>query len=477
MKFKVFRAIFPVIFFLAFLSSFALSEQAHQKNYDMPIVTTCQALNQPNTVYTQGANIIALGSGACINIVAPNITFDGNGFSITGAEAGLAGIYSNQSGTKIKNVNIKNFTGFAGGKGIFFNGASNSLITNAIVAKNIRGIFINNSALITIANSTADSNSIEGINFRSTSLSQVTNNILSSNGDFGILLLLSQSNQIKDNLIYSSQYGLYLDTNANNNTVSGNLVKDNINGGISLSYNKANKILNNDVINSGITSISIYNSSSNLLADNLIKGGNYGIIFSFDSSHNKIANTIIDSANYSIAIFSSVNNSFDFLTLNNSNGDAIYLYLAHGTIFNNAAVTNTKTPYLDLILDSSVNNLYLINTFLNKYSFASPGSAISVRNTKYGEIKFLQHVSGQGPSLANEISFGPDRAIIDSSSNPGLNRSAKITIIPYSYDADSYMVFRNKQKCPPTICSNNTNTNEGVVFTVTIEGNYSLVQL
>ena len=89
--------------------------------------------NQPNTIYTQQADIVQTENADCIVISAQNITYDCNGYSIT-SNYNVSGVHSNQFNTTIKNCNISMGKG-SGGYGIelgniFYGFADNSYIYN-----------------------------------------------------------------------------------------------------------------------------------------------------------------------------------------------------------------------------------------------------------------------------------------------------------------------------------------------------------
>ena len=91
-----------------------------------PLTTnqTCRSLTTANSTETLAENLSV--SSICFTVMAANVTLNCNGYTITGGNTTDAyGVYSNQSGTTIKNCQVSNFQ-----DGIRFDGAINGSITN-----------------------------------------------------------------------------------------------------------------------------------------------------------------------------------------------------------------------------------------------------------------------------------------------------------------------------------------------------------
>ena len=94
-------------------------------------VSACGTLNTAGTTYTMNQSINNTGV-TCITIGAQNITFDCQGFSITGNNTtGIYGIYSSYSNTTIKNCII---SAYGYGIRIDSGNANQSSIDNVSVA-------------------------------------------------------------------------------------------------------------------------------------------------------------------------------------------------------------------------------------------------------------------------------------------------------------------------------------------------------
>src|SRR3989338_2493381 len=148
-------------------------------------VSGCTNLTDNNTIYTQTANIVPVGTMAsCINITASNVTFNGNGYWISNATYGKYGIYTSQVNSTIINTNITINSSQAGsgtGYAIYLWGANDSKVWNNNIGNALYGIYLQ----------TASRNNVSA------------NNI---------------------NVSGTSSTGIYLDTRADNNSLTGNVI-------------------------------------------------------------------------------------------------------------------------------------------------------------------------------------------------------------------------------------------------------------
>src|SRR3989338_9383995 len=89
-------------------------------------VSGCTNLTSNNSVYTQTANIVPVGTMAsCINITASNVTFNGNGYWISNVTFNQTVLFANaQQNITIRNANLSNNMG----DGLVFSDVNFSLI-------------------------------------------------------------------------------------------------------------------------------------------------------------------------------------------------------------------------------------------------------------------------------------------------------------------------------------------------------------
>lgn len=139
-------------------------------------VSGCGNLNQTGGYYKLTQNITELFGNNCINIVASDVTFDCDGYSIIGVDEGLnthAGVFSNQLNTTIINCKInmnKQWSdnrsmaamgmnpGMPNGYGIILVGTSNAYIYNNILNSQDFGIELQGAINSTIISNTMKHN-------------------------------------------------------------------------------------------------------------------------------------------------------------------------------------------------------------------------------------------------------------------------------------------------------------------------------
>ncbi|VVB65356.1 Right handed beta helix region [Candidatus Gugararchaeum adminiculabundum] len=104
-------------------------------------VSICRYLSSPNTVYTLSQSINSHGHHPCLTVMAENVTLDCNGYKINGHGDGK-GIYSNYSGTRVLNCDLRNFSS-GGGYSIEFENSRNNRIENTYADDGEDGIVFN----------------------------------------------------------------------------------------------------------------------------------------------------------------------------------------------------------------------------------------------------------------------------------------------------------------------------------------------
>ncbi len=199
------------------------------------------------------------------NITMSHIDKQNNGIVVSGANVG---------NSNFTNINV-NYS-YAG---IWIKSDSNTLTNITVTSNSVYGIRIDFSDLNTLTNITATSNGLTGISLSSSDNNTLTNIIAKSNGQYGIHLgsnselnLINSSttkfqsgsgdvgifideddNTIINNIIESNDWGIKLDTTADNNTIRNNTIQNNPSVGISQStagQTLPNLIYNNFLNNS-----------------------------------------------------------------------------------------------------------------------------------------------------------------------------------------------------------------------------------
>jgi hypothetical protein len=261
------------------------------------VVTSCQILNSPNTIYGLANSVSA--NGTCFNITAQNVTLDGRGYTIDYGKA---------------------IDGF----GIYGNGFNKITIMNLVIEmnnesrKNSRGIYIRNSKENNITDNImhieganmADSWN-NGIEFKNTSDSYITNNeiYVSNQKGYGIYLEASykeksDNNSIENNIIYTDrtyEYGIRAwgvnDGTAKSSYISKNAISTLNSGsyGILLDSVTDNSIIVNNVIRTPV-SYGIYVASSNnqFMHNNISSSGSYDVYVSSGTNNTFLNVTYTD---------------------------------------------------------------------------------------------------------------------------------------------------------------------------------------
>ena len=426
-------------------------------------ISDCSVLNETGRTYILQNNLAT--TGTCLTIGADNITLDGAHYNIDGddgsSDYGL-------NATDVRRLTLKNlnFTDFD--SGIYLEKVNDSTINdnkiNSILLGHGIGVYSSN-------NNTIENNTILESHL--------------SAGD-GIYLTISSFNNIsRNNLSNYLSNGIYLGSTSKNNTIELNVVRNTSNDGILFqsSGNNYNIIRDNNLTNTGDLEI---NGAYNKVLRNTIKHSKDSGIF-LNAAHNSILenNTIIN-ASKGIHIGLSENVSVRGGIINASRSYAMYFLLSGNSGNNNAtiinvSVVNTSYSGYDFYDDNSItptinDSLTLIDmSNIGNYSFRF-GTNLTFKKTGLGEIKFLESIIASGTNLTNDIRISSNLAHVEIGDNPGLNKSANISL--YGTPAGSISnpdMLRDVSNCSSTVCHNFTTlTAETVVFNVTGWSNYSI---
>jgi hypothetical protein len=413
-------------------------------------ISSCQELNQTNTVYIQTDNIIPTGNAPCINITADNITFNGNGRWIVNTSFNNIGIYA-EGRTNITLTNV-NFTvkKAASYFGIRFVNTNNSLIKDSVLNSNFQGILLE----------TGSSNNR-------------LSNITANNNTLGIQLDASSNNTLSDITANSNtQYGLLISTSSNNNQLNNITANSNTQYGLLISTSSNNNQLNNITANSNSYGIRL-SSSNNTLSD-ITANSNTQYGLGLSSPNNTFRNGIVNgSINYAIYFYHDNygeiygNNRYINISVSDTNVSGYDLFVEFwADAVNNYSIGPTY------FIDTSLGNYRIINTSAEVQDY---GISLIFENTHYGKIKFLDLVEGSGTNLSNDVKIGNNLVYVNSAI-AGLNRSANITLIQ-SLIFNNPTILKNGVPCGSE-CYNFTSLNAGTVtFNVTSWSNYSIGEL
>ncbi|MBI3334731.1 right-handed parallel beta-helix repeat-containing protein, partial [Candidatus Pacearchaeota archaeon] len=316
----------------------------------------------------------------------------------------------------------------------------------------------------------------------SSSLYNVFVNSTTNYSDLGVVLSNANYTFFAALTSIGNDDGLSL-TASHNNTFAGVTATSNTDKGISLSSS-----FNNTFVNS-TTNLNIYgfylssssnNTFLNATAVNNTASGNDGfaVYLESNSTQNSFYNTTIaNTAGAGITISSSAYTIFKNASITSSRKDAISLQGAssRNTTFDAVFVSGTNASFFDIDFESaSINYTLLLDTHLNRYNFTGVGGIVYFSDTNEGDLFFLATLNGTGQNLSLDIAIG-NNSIFANSSQPGLNRSANITLYGIGTGFINPAVLRDGVTCLIPACNNFTSLNAGTVrFNISGFSTYSI---
>ena len=325
-------------------------------------VFDCQKLIMPNTIYIQMNDLVEYGALNCITIAAENITFNGQGYSITKSTSdAITAIYSDQNYTTIMNTNID--LGVSNTKhSITLTDARNFKLIDSKINNGWFSIYLYQSKNIEIRGNTI-TNSSSGIYDYYASNIKIINNTFRDIEGIGIQLTNVNDSLIDNNLIENcSDDGIYFD--GFNNNITNNIIINSTNDGIqAVGSTRYNKIVNNTInynagngiwfFGSGVRNNNMTNNTINHNAKNGTHTGNG--LYLYYSLLNTLENNILNNNSKGIYFYNSGNNILINNTLNNNSLIGLYLFQSsNNDLINNTAENNFQ--YGIYVSTSSVNN-------------------------------------------------------------------------------------------------------------------------
>ncbi|MEK6919250.1 MAG: LamG-like jellyroll fold domain-containing protein [Nanoarchaeota archaeon] len=433
---------------------------------DFSQVSSCGNLNVPGRTYDVINDISS--DGVCIEISASNITLNGLGYQI---------FHSENPSAELKDCIGINITG----------AYNNILIKNTLITGDsaIEGTCSNG---LGIAVSSSLSSNISIINNTIAEVTEFSTGISIPAHDYFI----------QNNTIQLTQGGVAILAYAGNSSISGNIIGPSIGAplasypgltGINIRGN--NHLIKNNTINLRddeavlfrSTGIKVTSGSYINITNNTVSNLYYDY-----NPHRAIEITNIINSNISgnklRGIVEVVNSSDNLIVHNIINTSWQNFIVTFGTNANNS---NTEIRSNILLREDSNKSFEITNAgngtkFIDQkiynYSFnKSVGNLIYLENTSSGSIMFLREVNGSGKNLSLEIQILNNTALINSTINPGLNRSANITFYNMQgWGFVSPVIMRNGVDCQTSgYCINLTSlTANIVIFNVSGEGLYNL---
>ena len=367
------QVVIPVLASILILGTLGLTQNASA----ITPVSTCSTLSTPGETYDLTTDIISTSS-VCFLITADNITFEGNGHTLTngGGVGNIAIQVRSSTGVTVQNINTDGFIS----AGVFLSGGASNTVTSSSHTNSGRSILCLTSDANSITNNVATVIVLIGC-----SDSIITNNIPSNSGSLAIQVLdQSNNNVISGNVVnFNSFIGLFL-SDSTGNTVSGNTFDGNALGiradnvdsstfadnlftnngvGLGLGFDSSGNTVTGNTFNLNFVGFQIGQSHDNLIDDNTLTNNDVGLRVIADSSGNIVNGNTASSNSIGIAVAAgAVNNMITSNTVTSNNVFGIFIQTTNGnTITGNTANLNG----VGIRIDQSDDNLIDDNTITN----------------------------------------------------------------------------------------------------------------
>ncbi|MEO0132718.1 MAG: right-handed parallel beta-helix repeat-containing protein [candidate division WOR-3 bacterium] len=387
------------------------------RNFDQgsfnPSISGCGNIVSSGQYWLTGD--IRINGTTCLNIQAPNVEIDCQGYSIIGNNStSTVGIYSNQFNTTIRNCQIHGFYEAI----IFTSSSSNGLIENTNTSSynaaandrtlNVGGMYhvIRNvssynsrDAIYLTAKHTLVENSFANGTYSAINLLSTAENVTIRNSGLityrngataniaGINLGGVGRNTIFNNSISAplASHGIYVTSPNNSIDCQGkSIIGANASGTLGIYSNSANTTIINCQISNFSTGIQIAGATGAVIEDTQsvsTASNGYAITLSGSghrlsnlnltsafrtlalyASYSNVSNVDIVAPNNGICIHSSTNNNFNRVeNVSCTGGAPLYLYQSHnGTYIN---VSKTSSAGSGNVFDSATNNTIINSTF------------------------------------------------------------------------------------------------------------------
>ncbi|MFH1713497.1 MAG: NosD domain-containing protein [Candidatus Jacksonbacteria bacterium] len=412
-----------------------------------------------------------------IQIDSNNITFDGNGHTITGSTGKGVNLFG-RTGVTIKNLNIKQFS-----YGIYLYSSSGNTLTNNIANSNTSygislyygsnnntltdnttnsnggGIYLSSSNSNTLANNTASLNTSYGIYFSSSSNNTLTDNTTNSNGG-GINISSSNSNTLTSNTMLNNRNNFNL-TGASDSDFDNNIDTSNTVDGKPIYYVK-NAV--NQVYDSSTNAGTFYCiKCDNVIIKDLTFTKNRVGIFLWKTTNSKIEDIFALNNFYGIILSSSNGNTLTNNTADSNTFYGIILSSSNGnTLTNNTADSNDIGIYLSYSSNNTVTGNIALNNFNGIYFFSSSNNALTNNTAQenfYNDVYFYAWLDSHCDNTVTNTTGSGGRPIKYFNSAVSLSNETLSELILCNADGSSINNI--------TIDGSSTNKNNGLYLTRT----------
>jgi parallel beta-helix repeat protein len=264
-------------------------------------VYDCQKLIEPDTVYRQMKDIVEDGTLNCITIAAENITYDGQGYSITKSTSDpITGIYSDQEFTTIMNSNIDLGAGNQRHSIMLMDANNSKLINNRI--NHGWGVYVWQAGNVEIAGNVIEDVSSAAIYNHLSADLRILNNSIRNIGSIGIQFSDVDDSVMDHNLVENcSSSAIYIEGMRNN--ITNNTVKSSSMNGVMIVgtfvQSTYSRIINNTILynaGNGIDFMGRWARYADVFG-NTVKYNDYGIYAHYNTYHNNITGNVFCSNN------------------------------------------------------------------------------------------------------------------------------------------------------------------------------------
>lgn len=264
-------------------------------------------------MYTFTDNIFC--DGASLDIQRDNITLDGAGYTLNGAEVYVS--YRN-------NVTVTNLEILSTGNGISGYYASNINISGNNITSDMYGMIFNVGSNIQISNNHLSSVAWEPIFFLMVNNGRIFENTVTNNV-YPILLAASSNNTIFGNNVTNNQWGIQIAQTSSHNIVSGNYLANSTSKALSFTDSYYNTVSGN-IVTASNQGIALASSSNNVISGNTIRNSSTGI-YNDRSNYNIITGNNITCNGVGIDVLRSTHNTVSRNNITANSGDGIRLEL------------------------------------------------------------------------------------------------------------------------------------------------------
>jgi len=331
-------------------------------------LTACLNLTIANMAYTLMNNVT--GNGSCFNILANNVTLDGQGFTVNYSSNGALGYGVNITSvnyTVVRNLTIIEGTDTAGNNyGLYLKNSNLSVISNISISTSgpsAVGVYLSYSSYNTFRYASVNATNSTDIYLLAMDNSHCNNSMDDTNTASGkpVNYTLGASGYNINALDYS-QNGQYIFAYASNIAIrNNNFLKNTL-----IFCYANNSVIENNTLSTVDNAIYLFNTSLSNLSNNKICTSGPSAVGAYirSSSSNTFSNTsITTSGSSAVGAYLSTNsdnNNLSSISITTSGPDAygVYLVTSSSNTFSNTSILTSNSSAYGASLSSSSSNTF-----------------------------------------------------------------------------------------------------------------------